>query len=243
MSSDLKLLIEKLGVKEDKAIKLCSGGRELVDDVDLNPTDFLERAEEDYELGGSASLLNSITNAKRAIHCQIDQTLTSLGFNSKRWNLPQKIDMLNRLGFIAPRILKRVTDARNVLEHEYSAPTIQQIEESLDLAALFLGATNRYLENFGDEFSIGNRDEQVDAFCCKNELRFSFGYKEKGFNVVAFSNVSPECELRTDFVVGRVFIKPTDEIFPNVIRLVVASDNDVKIEKALKSFFTTISKQ
>lgn len=242
MSKELKLLIEKLGITEDKAIKLCSGGRTLSHDFDVNPEDFLERAEEDYELGGSASLLNAITNAKRAIHCQIDQVLISLGFRSKRWNLPQKIEMLNKLGFIAPRILKRVTDARNVLEHEYNAPTIEQVEESLDLASLFIGATNRFLEGFGDEFYLGNYDEQVDSFHCKHELSFGFGYKEKGFDIIGRTNVSPEREPRTEVVVGQIFIKPTDEIFPDIVRLVVAGDSDMKVEKALNQFFATLSK-
>ncbi len=242
MSRELKLLVEKLGITEDKATKLLSGGSVLSYQFDLTPEDFLERAEDDYELGGSASLLNAITNAKRAIHCQIDQALKSLGFNLKRWNQTKKIEMLLQLGFVAPRILKRVTNARNVLEHEYIAPTIDQVEEALDLAALFVGATKRFLESFEGEFNIGNYDEQVDLFNFKNQLSFSFGYGEKGFNIRGYVNMSPETEPRTDTEIGAVFIKPTDKIFPDIVRLVIAGNRELKLEKALNQFFATLSK-
>ena len=241
MSKELALLIEKLGISEEKVIKNCSGAGSLYHDFDVNPEDFLEGAEEDFELGGNASLLNAITNAKRAIHGQIDQALLSFGFKSTRWRLSQKIEMLNKLGFIAPRILKRVTDARNLLEHEYSAPTIEQVEDSLDLASLFIGATKRFLESFWDDFYLGNEDEQVDGFHFKHELSFSFDYREKGFWIVGRTNVSPERETETGIVIGQVFIKPNEDIFPAIVRLVVAGDNDVKIQRALDQFFANLN--
>jgi hypothetical protein len=242
MSKELKLLVEKLGITIDKAAMLPSGATTLGHDFELNPEDFLERAEDDYELGGSASLLNSITNAKRAIHCQIDQVLISLGFSPKRLNLPKKVEMLDRLGFLAPRILRKVTDARNVLEHEYSSPTLEQVEDALDLAALFIGATNRVLQAFWSDFSLGNHDEQVDQFHCKNELSFIFNDYEKGFTILACTNVSPETEPETRVVIGEVFIKPTDEIFPDIVRLVVAFRHESKTQEALKQFFAILSK-
>jgi hypothetical protein len=242
MSKELKTLIESLGITEDKVIKLSSGGSSLNHDFDINPEDFLQRAEDDYEIGGSAALLNSITNAKRAIHCQIDQALLCLGFNTKRWNLPKKAELLVRLGFVAPRILKRVTHTRNVLEHEYVSPTLEQVEEALDLAALFVEATNRHLEGFGHEFYIGNHDEQVDSFHFRKELGFHFGYEEKGFQIWGRTNVSPELNPRTDVEIGEAFIKPNDEIFIDIVRLVVAGDNEVKVKKALVQFFTTLNR-
>jgi hypothetical protein len=242
MSKELKLLIDRLGITEDRAIMLLSGGSTLKSEFELNPEDFLERAEDDYELGGSAALLNSITNAKRAIHCQMDQALVSLGYTPNRWKLPKKVEVLAQLGFVTPRILKRVTDARNMLEHEYSSPTLEQVEEALDLASLFIGATNRLLEGFWGEFNLGNYDEQVDTFHCKNELQINFGYFEKGFNVRGCTNVSPEREPETRVILEEIFIKPSDQIYTDIVRLVASADRESKLEKALKQFFVTLSK-
>jgi hypothetical protein len=91
------------------------------------------------------------------------------------------------LGFVAPRILKGVTQARNVSEHQYAAPSMEQVEEALDLAALFIEAINRHLDNFNNEFNIGNSDEKVDPCHCARELSFEFDDREKRFRVCGHS--------------------------------------------------------
>lgn len=242
MSVELKRLINELGITEDRAVRLISGGGSLrVHKFDINPQDFLQRAEDDYEQGGSSALLNTITNAKRAIHCQIDQALLTLGYDLKRWNLPRKVELLVQLGFVAPRILKRVTDARNVLEHEYKLPTPDQAEEALDLAVLFIEATNRHLYLFEDDFVIGNFDERTDVFHCKNETYFRF-YDQHPKHLIASGHrdiTSDETFLKS-VSIGAIKITPTDNIFKYIIRLVVAGDNETKTQRALSQFFTAL---
>ena len=166
----------------------------------------------------------------------------SLGFASMQWRISKKVEKLADLGFIAPRILKRVTDARNILEHEFSAPTIDQVEEALDLASLFIGATNRHLETFWDEFSLGNIDEQDDLGNFKNELLFNFWNKTYHFDVVGRTNINWGQQPKNDIIIGKVTIKPTDEIFTEIVALILAGNRETKIDQAMKKFFSTLDK-
>ena len=163
---NLRQLVVILEIRKEQAIRISSGGSPLTCPFAVTPEDFLERAEGDFEIGGTAAVLNAITNAKRAIDCQVDTVLAVLGFHPNQISRAQKLQFLLDTGFVAPRILRQVNDARNLLEHEYRSPTPSVVEEALDIAALFVGATSRHLQVFEDEFIIGNENEQLgsDAF-------------------------------------------------------------------------------
>jgi len=97
---------------------VASGGGSFgLADLETSPVEFLSLAEDDFERGGLAALVNATANAKRAIVSQLDQLLTSFGYPSFRWNVPKKIDRLRALGLLAPSLLRKVVDMRNVLEH------------------------------------------------------------------------------------------------------------------------------
>ena len=128
MTSNLKTLVATLGIDSDRAVILPNSGDYLRHNFEVNPEDFLEQAEEDYENGGNAALLNSITNAKRAIRSQIDEALYYLGFDPHKMRIQRMVELLREVGDVAPRILRKVDDTRNLLEHEYKMPTIQEVE-------------------------------------------------------------------------------------------------------------------
>src|SRR5688572_20286277 len=130
--------------------------------VDIEPRDFLELAEEDLERGRDAALLNAITNAKRAIHCQVDYVLACLGYDPQRLSTAAKFELFDRFGFVAPRILRRVTKLRNVLEHEYIRPPEEQVIDAVDLAALFVEGVGRHLRAFDVGFALGSKSELLE---------------------------------------------------------------------------------
>ena len=241
MPQSLKELVDQLGIRKDKATKLEAGGAGIGCYFEVNPYDFLQRAEDDYEEGGASAYLNSITNAKRAIHCQIDQVWATFGFEFRRLSLPRKTELLVQLGFIAPRILRKVNQSRNFLEHEYAVPNQEQIEESLDLASLFIESTRKHLDFFMDEFSIGNNDEIVDEFHFKNELSFGFNEKNQTFLVRAYTSVQPEMiKSESPQLIGKICLDAKQRSFKDVIRLAVARTHGTRIERALDSFFSNL---
>ncbi|MGF6152219.1 hypothetical protein QFZ84_003208 [Pseudomonas fluorescens] len=132
------------------------GGSFTMTELKTSPVEFLNLAEDDFERGGLSTLINATTNAKRAIVCQLDQLLISFGYPSLKWNVPKKIERLRALGLLAPSLLRKVVDMRNILEHEYKAPDLQSVEEALDVASLFVMSASAMFIPFDDvlEFSL-----------------------------------------------------------------------------------------
>lgn len=93
------------------------------------------------------SYINALSNAKRVIESQIDFILFILGYfnraKKQNWNFPHKIEFIKSLGVISPNILMKINRMRNLLEHEYMYPSKDDVENSIDVAELFLDATER----------------------------------------------------------------------------------------------------
>lgn len=113
------------------------GYEELDVTTPIAPSEYLEFAEKDLRRGGVRGLVNALSNSKRAIDCQIANLLLALGL-SATGNFPSRVEKLQSLGLIAPRILRKIVQLRNALEHDYHKPTIAQVEDAVDIATLFL---------------------------------------------------------------------------------------------------------
>ena len=145
--------------------EVCLGGGSFtLMEMEVSPLDFLAQAEEDFERGGISALINATTNAKRAFVCQIDQLLISLGYSSLRWNMPKKVERLRALGLLAPSLLRKTVEMRNILEHEYKAPDLKFVGESLDVASLFVMSASALFIPFDDvlEFFVPDPDDKAD---------------------------------------------------------------------------------
>ena len=101
------------------------------------PNEYLTFAEKDLRLGGTRGLVNALGNAKRAIDCQIAGLLTGLGL-ACNGNFPEKLARVDALGIVAPRILRKVVQLRNSLEHDFHRPQKEEVEDAVDIATLFL---------------------------------------------------------------------------------------------------------
>jgi hypothetical protein len=240
MSSErLTELAVAVGLRADSALALSSGGGNLeLPPMGVDPYDFLDQAERDYEAGGNAACLNALTNAKRAIVSQMDQALTVFGYKPGRWNIPKKIEVLNSLGLVAPRILKKVSDSRNLLEHEYKRPSEGEVLDALDLAALFVFSMKSVFSGFEDEFALGNEGEQVNSFGFGRELTFTMADSQDmpRYTVWAHADCGAELVGRKRKLIGQVTITAADDVFPNIVRLALASARDFRVEQALKDF-------
>lgn len=235
MMPSLADLAQLVRIDPKRICAVPSGGGGLaMHALDVDPYEFLLLAEEDWERGGSAAELNAITNAKRAIVAQMDQALLSFGYPATSWNIPKKIETLKSLGLVAPRILRRVASTRNLLEHEYRRPSKDEIEDAIDLAALFVASIKPILTPFGDEFFVGNSDEQIVTFSFEQKLSFSLlgrGAPPR-FRVWA---------RRNGEILGETHIDWTQREFPAIVRLAVATDRGFKVDEALAIFCTLLT--
>jgi hypothetical protein len=107
-------------------------------------TTFLEWAKLGLKDGGDFGLSNALVYAKRSVACRIDGILRTYHMRSlMRSNYPRKIAALNDLGVNTPQIISGlVIDPRNELEHEYQMPNDQAARQAIEIAALFLDATD-----------------------------------------------------------------------------------------------------
>jgi len=248
ITNDITLLLKELGIQKNKAILLPSDGEDLNFEFEISPEEFLEQAEQDYETNGNSAFLNSITNAKRAIRSQIDKVLYCLGFDARKMGIKQKMERLKELGVITPRMLKKVDVARNLLEHEYKSPSLQEVEDALDLAALFIEATNRTINPIGSFFVLGNEDEYIEGTVAdfKNRITFDLDVPKKQFQLSGNTAISgPDSVAVRDSrtpIGESVIVTNADPMYISIMRLaiVVEKDYENKARKAINCFFDAL---
>lgn len=142
---------------------------------DISPKDFLSFSKQDFKTNDRRGNINALTNAKRAIDCQTDKIFCSLGldpndfppvieeFISKSNNSPTKKDLPLRLKFLqamtfAPaQIIANARLLRNKLEHYYKEPSDDEVVNAIELAELFILATDNKLK---DLWSFSITDEE-----------------------------------------------------------------------------------
>ena len=126
----------------------------------ISSESYLEFSEEDFKEKNVHSLVNALSNAKRALDCRIDSLLISLGIYEKakkdRWGVPRKLEEIQKYGIIAPRVLKKINSVRNLVEHEFIKPDEEQIGDFIDIVCLFLASTDRYIYDFPTNSQIEN---------------------------------------------------------------------------------------
>lgn len=218
---------------------VASGGGSFgLADMNTSPFEFLSLAEEDFERGGLAALVNATTNAKRAIVSQLDQLLISFGYQPLRWNVPKKIERLRALGLLAPSLLRKVVNMRNILEHEYATPELEKVEEALDIANLFLMSASAMFIPFDDvlEFS---RPETVVAEGSVTQITAGLTRKSGRvfYTVYAYepSGYAGRC-------VGQCEIESGHVLFEAMVKLSASLMLRYKVNEALSDFDAVFAK-
>ena len=172
----------------------AAGSTEVDSPFDLKAEDFLSFAEEDVKGDKDKDIINALSNAKRAIENRMDHLLYAFGYPilEEHWNFPEKIDMLNNLGIIAPRILRKINTIRNLLEHEYKLPNKAEVEDAIDVAILFLESTKKFIYQFVADFTCYDKEHRLNLeFKDHREIKiwiispedevFSITYKDSTF--------------------------------------------------------------
>jgi len=150
----IDLLREFFGDFKDIIVLGSSSLEEIEVPFQIRAMQFFKFAENDLNSKYEHNLINSLSNIKRAIDCQMDTLLIAFGLYRKskteEWSFPRKLEVLNNLGIITPRILGKINQKRNFLEHEYRKPTKEEVEDALDVAALFLAYTKKFIQVWND---------------------------------------------------------------------------------------------
>ncbi|MGP3791724.1 hypothetical protein [Pseudomonas sp. B392_1p] len=112
-------------------------------EYEIHPREFLEFAEAELkDLSSNQSIVNCISNLKRAIDCQIDIFLFSLNllsiYKKRKLGIDKKLGFIERCGMFSKYSLSRINTIRNRLEHDYQIPKIDDIYIYFDIVTAFI---------------------------------------------------------------------------------------------------------
>lgn len=204
---------------------------------DISPKDFLRFAKEDLKEGDERGFINSLSNSKRAIDSQIDETIEKLISKSDNLNpivddflkyfefesdIPFKLKLIHALNLAPSLLISKSRTLRNKLEHIYKKPKVQEVKEALDVADLFLGSVAGKLGMIWSDFEI------VDWK--NNELIFQ--YSEKKFKI----------EYKKDDKHLTTYLIDANNIeFYGLLRLMLSIEDEIEIEETFKILLKQIN--
>jgi hypothetical protein len=99
-------LVERVDLNLASLSFVPDTGSTLDLEYEITPEDFLSFAEKDIMQDDVRGLVNGLSNAKRAIDCQVEKLLACLGLPSAR-SFPKKMGLLTEIGVVAPRIVTK----------------------------------------------------------------------------------------------------------------------------------------
>jgi len=199
------------------------------DDFEIEADEFMKFAEADLQQETTQGLVNALSNAKRAIDCQVDTVLGCFGLLARR-NFPQKINILNELGIVTPRIIKKVVKARNFLEHEYVNPEREQVEDAVDVATLFVVSLDKGLRNFWCDLKfveVVDVTNQAGGQSLYQEIQVHYDDEKKQFELWGGIYDAPLSESPKISIVTSAVITPKDKGFTELVKLSFALDSSV----------------
>lgn len=161
-------IIKTTRIDFSKTVAVFHGGSGGIEYFEIRPKDFIRYAKEDFKLATQKGLVNSITNAKRAVDCQIDTILKYFGtdfdkipsesealinsLHSLKKDLPHKLKLIQALKFAPSGLTSKARNLRNKLEHYYQIPNEKDIEESLEITQLFVLSCESKTKVIEDDF-------------------------------------------------------------------------------------------
>lgn len=162
MPTDQFLKVKGFLQKNVYFLEMTSGSGQIVSlpDYEIHPREFLEYAEMELDdLKTNKSVVNCVSNLKRAIDCQIDIFLFSLNilqiYKKRKLGIDRKLGFIEKCGIFSKFSLSRINTIRNKLEHKYEIPDIEDIYVYFDLVTAFITVLELQL-------SIGGNNAEIE---------------------------------------------------------------------------------
>jgi len=127
-----------------RAIRANNANTCLLNSDWTKPATYLEWARRGLRDADDYGMTNAITYSKRAACCRIDRVIHNYHLHRfHRASFPEKIHALEQIGIDIPSVIQELIIApRNELEHDYSPAHPDTARRALDIATLFLSATD-----------------------------------------------------------------------------------------------------
>jgi len=175
---------------------------------EISPRDFLRFAQENLRMKDKKGLISALSNAKRAIDCQIDLVILFYGFNYSKFEkvnsypqveslineyenengkfsgVPFKLRFITSFGIAPSFLVSKIRELRNKLEHEYKMPTKKEAREAVEVAELFINSTENVItRNFYHSIYFGN-NLYIDNSYNRPFFKISYPEDDVGNNIL-----------------------------------------------------------
>ncbi|MBR8535425.1 hypothetical protein KDU71_07620 [Carboxylicivirga sediminis] len=241
----LELLI-KTKLDLTKLIVIRSGGDASVySDIAIRPIDFLKFAKEDLRAENDRGIINALSNAKRAIDCQIDIILDDIGINyteiqdsvtpfincfEDKNDLSYKLKIVQGLNLAPGFVIGKYRTLRNKLEHLYEIPTIEEVKEAIDIAELFVRSITGYYNSRLNDFYITDEKNYLKDFDYKKGYEISF--RGGKFNI---------CEMDNKNRINEIDLTPKDSAYFGLVRVMNSFDDSFEVIESLKILMSLLN--
>lgn len=205
---------------------------------DIKPIEYLKFAKLNLQSMTKQSCVDAIGNIKRAIECQIDVLITSLGYDYKTFDSSEKyietknflyqnykgkdipgiipkLKLLNILGLAPTILISSIRNLRNKMEHEYTIPTYKEANEAIEVAELFIYSSTYKYEWTSTHILISNRDDffnEKEDRChsSKSYIILSYTSELKQNKCYIESNISEDEKYK-------IILTPEDKYYIDII--------------------------
>lgn len=183
---------------------------------EIHAQHFLDIAEEDLLSNDLRGNINALTNAKRAIDCQVEAIIEVLSLRKAR-QFPVKLERINEIGLVAPRVLKRLNKLRNALEHDFVSPSRDEVEDFIDVASLFIELSNGLFRMYACQFAV--YDQQTHGN--KNGFQVNLNRDDNSMEVNMY---------KTNGKVATYIVNPGEDEYIPLVKLAIKTDWGDSIE-------------
>jgi hypothetical protein len=209
-------LLQKSGIDFTHTVIDRDTGTRLNYDFDISPQEFLSFAKADKRVGGKRGKVNALSNAKRAIDSQIDRVFMAIGYKldplpeyfsqfakdfcEEKMDVPLKLRVISAFGMAPAAVISDIRNLRNKTEHEYEAPSDLEVKSAVEIAELFLSATELRLMVVWD-FRITDsklyKKEYITGICFNLS---SVDHTIESYCYDALSNTKSRCVIEPNLI-------------------------------------------
>ena len=138
-------------------------------------------------------------------------------------NQPLTFRLLESLGIITPAIIGKMRGLRHLSEHHYKKPSKEKVCDAIDVAKLFIRATERMIFNFCESFGFGSGKTKTKIYDeLLKEYYFSFHSDPYCFECLFWNREKIKGKTHKSPCIK---ILPSEKLYFSLLRLSFALDD------------------
>lgn len=137
---------ERFGSRFTYAVPSSTAGFSKINPNGPEPREYIVFARADVRRADQQGCINALSNAKRGVHLSVESLvqLYRLSRYARKAGFPGLLQLLQQLEVFPTRLMAVLNRRRNVMEHEYAAPTYEETTEFVEMAELFVDLCYRF---------------------------------------------------------------------------------------------------